>query len=89
MTKLDMYKDRVWVKLTTRGLVHLTERCAQIADFVKDTAMAGQQMARFARQDGWFEFSLCDLMSTFGELAGDKRKEVPFEGNEVFLERPY
>jgi len=90
MKKLNMYNGSVWVKLTPNGLAHLTEWCNSISVFSKDQEVAGQQMIRFSKRgDGWFEFSPCTLMAIFGELVGDKGKEIPFEGNEIFTECPY
>jgi hypothetical protein len=89
MQKLDMYNSSVWVKLYPEALDALTKRCKEIADFFKDPTMEKVQMERFVREDGWYEFAPADLVSVFGELISNKGGPVPFENNEIVLEKPY
>lgn len=84
--KIDVYNTGLWVRLTPRGLAHLTNYCAGFAAF--GAKMPGNQMGRFTKQDGWYEFSLLDLSRIFATIMHDGHA-VPFEENEVHTEQPF
>jgi hypothetical protein len=86
MKELDMYNSRVWVKLSKRGLAHLTNYCAGFADC--GTNIPGELMSVHQKKDGWFEFSLVYISLIFHSILKDGH-EVPFEGNKIFLECPF
>lgn len=81
-----MTNGRVWVKLTSRGLAHFTNYCARFSQFGED--QPGKQMLANQREEGWYEFSPCDLARIFAPIMRDGY-EVPFEGNEMFIECPF
>lgn len=89
MKILDAWNSKVWVKLTPKGIAGLTEECANIAFLSKNVSMAQKLMEGYAKQDQWFEFDLIDFMHIFGKLVADKKQDVLFQGNQIFLERPY
>lgn len=83
--KLTM-EQSVWVRLTPRGISHLTGEYAKAAVFGTDKP--GRLMASVAREAGWFEFPMGELMKTFGQLVHEGR-ETPFVDSEICLECPY
>lgn len=85
----ELCNSNVWVKLSTKGRAHLETWCNQF----KGAKCEGQDMkdimmARFERQDGWFEFRLNDFIMTFRNVFKPQSDE-PTEDGHIHFEKPY
>ncbi len=88
MKTLDM-NDVVWVKLSPRGLIHLTQWCRDVASHSNRSERSYVLlMEECTRPEGWFEFSLKQLMKTFSKIINDGY-QIPFEGNVIYTEKPF
>lgn len=71
---LDLRKGHVWVKLTELGL----------SVFAKKS----EYLASMKKAEGWYEFTLGDLIREFGSVTHSGHG-TPFEGNKVHFTKPF
>lgn len=84
----NLYRSKVWVKLSKKGLTHLEQEAKSYASFLKDPSGEETWMNRYRRQDGWFEFNLHDFIITFKTLFATCEME-PLEDGNMHFECPY
>jgi hypothetical protein len=82
--------DTVWVKLTEEGTRVLRAYCLKVNELPMQTGNPSEVEKLFQSYSAGesFCFRLWELARIFGEASGNRASPVPFEGNEIYLERP-
>jgi len=84
--------DRVWIKLTERGLDLLEKYFSEMRHHpvmhLTDKDIEGIRQVTFKQEGEWYEISFHRLLQIFGKYVGDAQA-CPFKDGLVHTEKPF